>query len=533
MWHHDALIYQVDPSLFLDFDGDGRGDLRGVESRLEHISAIGASTLWLLPFYRSPFRDGGYDVSDHLTIDPRFGDIADFVAMMERAESLGLRVLVELVMQHTSDQHPWFQEARSNRDSPYRDYYIWVDEPEPAEVKPIFPGVEDSIWAWDEQAGQFYRHTFYSHEPDLNLANPRVREEMYRIMAYWLRLGVAGFRVDAVPYMIERAKAADPREDGLWLLDDMHRFAWQRRPGAIMMGEADVEVKKYQEYFSDGDRLTHLLDFWTNNHFFLALARCRAKPLVEALLRNPTPTPRARRAVWLRNHDELDLEQLSKRDRNAVLEAFAPQEDMRIYGRGIRRRLAPMLEGDVRRLAMTHVLLISLPGTPILRYGDEIGMGDDLDLTERNSVRTAMQWSDTDNGGFSAADKLQVPIIRDGPFGFPKINVESQFWRKDSLLSIVRTANHRRLAIPTFGGDWRPARLDQDSVFGLRYEDSESGSDVITLVNLSPDPVEVRLQEEGVETMTDALSDAEYEPIVDGVVPINGYGYRWLRKPYS
>jgi maltose alpha-D-glucosyltransferase/alpha-amylase len=355
---------------------------------------------------------------------------------------------------------------------------------------------------------------------------------MYRIMAYWLRLGVAGFRVDAVPYMIERAKAADPREEGLWLLDDMHRFARQRRHGAILMGEADVEVKKYQEYFSDGDRLTHLLDFWTNNHFFLALARRRAEPLVEALLRNPTPEPRARRAVWLRNHDELDLEQLSEHDRNAVLEAFAPQPDMRIYGRGIRRRTAPMLDGDVRRLAMAHVLLLSLPGTPILRYGDEIGMGDDLNLTERTSVRTAMQWSDAHNGGFSSADALQVPIIRDGPFGFSKINVESQFWRKDSLLSIIRTANHMRVAIPAFGGDWRPARLDQDAVFGLRYEDSESGSDVITLVNLSPDPAQVRLQEEGVETMTDALSDADYEPVSDGVVAINGYGYRWLRKPY-
>lgn len=538
MWHHDAFIYQVDPSLFLDSDGDGWGDLRGVERRLEHVRALGASTLWLLPFYRSPFRDGGYDVSDHLAVDPRFGDIADFVALLERAESLGLRILVELVMQHTSDQHPWFQAARSDRGSPYRDYYVWSDQPVATEVEPIFPTVEDSVWCWDERAGQFYRHVFYAHEPDLNLANPRVREELYRIMGYWLRLGVSGFRIDAVPYMVERARQADPRADGLWLLQDMHRFAWSRRPGAVLMGEADVSVDEYTAYFNDGTRLTHLLDFWINNYLFLALARQRAEPLAGALHRHAWTPPRARHAMWLRNHDELDLEQLTPEERGEVMRAFAPDPRMRIYGRGIRRRLATMLEGDERRIAMAYALLTALPGTPVLRYGDEIGMGDDLDLEERRSVRTPMQWNprpDT-HGGFSAApaERLVAPPIAAGRYGYGRCNVQAQAWRAGSLLARIRDMMRARLSLPEFAGRFRILPVECAPVLGICYEDPDIGSATFAYTNLAPEPVRFESCVPAPDRLHDVLGDAEYAPAggeSGASIALNGYGYRWLRHP--
>src|SRR5690606_37641641 len=285
--------------------------------------------------------------------------------------------LIELVAQHTSDQHRWFQEARHDRKSPYRDYYIWADEPQETDVEPIFPTVEDSVWTWDDEAQQFYRHVFYAHEPDLALDNPLVRQEMHRTMTFWLRLGIAGFRVDAAPFLVERGRAAEPDRDGQWLVREMRELVAHHQPAAVLLGEVDAEPQKYADYFGDGDGMTMLLNFWINNHLFLALARGRAEPLVRALRDQPVPPRHAQYAHWLRNHDELDLEQLTEEERAEVLQAFAPDESMQAYGRGIRRRLAPMLEGDVRRQALAHAVLLSLPGTPVLRYGEEIGMGDD------------------------------------------------------------------------------------------------------------------------------------------------------------
>jgi maltose alpha-D-glucosyltransferase / alpha-amylase len=531
MWHHDAVIYQIDPSLFVDSDGDGIGDLRGIEQQLEYVRSLGVSTVWLMPIYRSPFRDGGYDITDHLAIDPRFGNIADFVSLMERAESLGLRVLVELVMQHTSDQHPWFQAARRDRASPYRDYYIWADEPPADSPDPIFPGVEDSVWTWDEEAGQYYRHMFYSHEPDLDIANPRVRREIERVMAYWLRLGVHGFRIDAVSLMVSRACVADPRDDGLWLLKDLHDFAWQRTPGAILMGEADVAAHRYEDFFGDRDRLTHLLDFATNKHTFLAAARNDTATLLDVLQLETNRSVRGQHAVWLRNHDELDLDHLRPSERAEVMDAFAPDPDMRIYGRGIRRRLAPMLDGDTRRIAMMHALLLSLPGVPVLRYGDEIGMGENLALPERTSVRTPMQWHDGRNGGFSTADReaLVAPPIADGPFGYLRVNVECQRWDVDSLLGRVRALVHARLSLPEMGGGWRPVKVEAPAVLGLRYEDPEHGLVLLVLANLGAEDLTLAVREDDLDAFVDVLCDAPYPGAPLRALPLRGYGYRWLR----
>ena len=279
LWYRNAIIYQIDVSVFRDGNNDGWGDLQGLTAHLEYLRGLGVTCIWLSPFYQSPFRDGGYDITDHLAVDPRFGNLADMVALLEKAEELGIRVMVELVAHHTSDQHRWFQEARRDRNSPYRDYYVWADEPVETDVKPIFPTVEDSVWTWDEEAGQYYRHAFYSHQPDLNIANPAVRTEIEEIMSFWLRLGVSGFRIDAAGHMIDGAKEADPRDDGFWLLNDLRAFATLRRSDAVLLGEVDVPAADYARYFGKGHRLTLVSNFFLNNFLFLALARQQAESI--------------------------------------------------------------------------------------------------------------------------------------------------------------------------------------------------------------------------------------------------------------
>lgn len=534
LWHRNSTIYQLDPSLFKDGNGDGHGDFIGLRTRLDHLRMLGADCLWLNPFYASPWRDGGYDVSDHLRIDPRFGDTPGFIAFIERAEQYGIRVIVELVVQHTSDQHLWFQDARHHRKSKYRDYYVWSDEPVETEFKPSFPGVEDSVWTWDEEAQQFYRHVFYSHEPDLDIANPAVRDEIRGIMAHWLRMGVCGFRIDAAPYMAMQAKKADPREDGLWWLDEMKTYVEQRNPLAILMGEADVGVHRYDEFFDEGRRLTWLLDFWLNNHAFLAFARGSAKPLVDAVEGRSAAPGDCSYAGWLRNHDQLDLDQLEPAERAEVLAAFAPDPDMRVYGHGIRRRLAPMFDGDPRRQAMAKALLFSLPGVPILRYGDEIGMGEDLSRPERLSVRTPMQWSAGRNAGFSAADadRLCVPVIDDARFGPQVVNVEAQLAERDSLLSRVQRLVRARQGLREITGKSAVLPVDADGVFALRYDDDESGSVALLLTNIGADGAQVTLNGFDAAGLVDVLGDQVY-PAPEGspaVVDIAGHGYRWLRS---
>ncbi|MCC3761674.1 alpha-amylase family protein [Glycomyces sp. TRM65418] len=536
LWYRNAVIYAVDPAMFRDSDGDGWGDLRGITDRLDHLRGLGVTCLWLLPFYPSPFRDGGYDITDHLGVDPRFGALPDVVELLEEAEENGIRVLLDLVVQHTSDQHPWFQEARSDPESPYRDYYIWSDEPKDTGQEPIFPTVEDDIWTWDEQAGQYYRHVFYSHEPDLNHANPAVRREIRRIMSFWLRLGVSGFRVDAVPYMVEAAGAADPHEGGAWLLREMRELVSLRHPEAVLMGEVDVPIEEYNDYFCDGRGMTMLLNFWLNNHMFLALARGDAEPVHRALDAMPQPPHLSQYANWLRNHDELDLERLSDAERAEVIEAFAPDEDMRLYGRGIRRRLAPILGGDERRIAAAHALLLSLPGAPVLQYGDEIGMGDDLSRRERLSVRIPMQWSSDEHAGFSSApsDRLVAEPVRDGPFGYREINVYDQQRRPHSLLSRIGDLVRARHGLRQIGfGRHRVIDTGCRSVVALRHQDDGDGV-AITLVNLSGEDVKVQVPDD-LGDLVDVMADSDYPPDEDQprLLRLRGHGYRWMRPRAS
>jgi maltose alpha-D-glucosyltransferase/alpha-amylase len=517
------VIYQLDPAMFFDSDGDGAGDLEGVVRKLDHIRAVGADTLWLQPFYVSPYRDAGYDIVDHRDVSARFGTMADFETLVERCHELDLKVMIELVVQHTSVDHRWFRAARADADSPYREYYVWASEPrpDPAVDKPVFPGVEESIWTYDVQVGKYYRHAFYRHEADLDVGHPAVRAEIAGIIRHWLDRGVDGFRVDAVPYMVRQAALADGRDDGYWFLSELAAAA----DGVPLMGEVDVPPDQYDEYFGDADRLHAVLDFWTNNLLFLALARSDAEPLLRGLRAQPAPPDGCTYVNWLRNHDELDLERLSEAERNEVFAAFAPEENMRAFGRGIRRRLAPML-GDERRIAMAHAIAQSLPGAPVVRYGEEIGMGEDLSLPDRASVRTPMQWSPADNAGFSKAPSslVEPAPIASGPYSFANVNVAGQELRPGSLLSRVsQLASTRRDLGVLPSGRCEGIVIEPSSVFGVLHHRSDDA--VLMLANLSPDEVRVHLP---YDVRADLLADSNYQPATKDLV-LAGYGYRWLR----
>ncbi|RIQ18308.1 alpha-amylase family protein [Jiangella rhizosphaerae] len=525
-WYARAVLYQVDPLTFADADGDGTGDLPGVTSRLGHIADLGATAVWLQPFYRSPFRDGGYDVTDHCAVDPSLGTLDDVDRLVAEAERHGLRVVVDLVGQHTSVDHPWFQQARRDRGSPYRDYFIWSEEPADTYVEPIFPTVEDGVWAWDEAAGQFYRHTFYSHEPDLNLAKPDVREEVWRIVEFWLERGVSGFRVDALPHMTRTVGDGDDAPGLAWI-EELRQRAAGRRADVMLLGEVDVPPEEYAGYFGSGARVDLLFDFWVNNHLFLALARQSAEPISRAWAAQPRPPQGAGYAVWLRNHDELDLERLDEDQREEVLRAFAPEESMRAYGRGIVRRLAPMLAphgGDAQYLA-AHSALLSLPGIPVLRYGDEIGMGDDLTQPGRAAVRTAMQWDAGPNGGFSAAPPrdVSIPVVGAGPFDFRARNVRHQRGDETSVLTRVRNLVLARRELGALPAQRATVTTAADGAVLVVRHDRPDGA-VLQVTNLSGRPADVAPDGDGSPAGADLVADRRY----DGT-RLAPFGYRWYR----
>jgi maltose alpha-D-glucosyltransferase/alpha-amylase len=540
LWYKDAVLYSLDVDSFQDSDGDGIGDFRGLGERLDYLSSLGVTCLWLLPFYPSPNRDNGYDVMDYYGVDPRLGTLGDFVEFMHKARERGIRVLVDLVVNHTSDQHPWFQAARQSKDSPYRDYYIWSDSlPENAHEGMVFPGYQDAVWDWDEAAQAYYFHRFYAHQPDLNISNPAVRQEICKIMGFWLELGVSGFRVDAAPYLIEmKGAAARPGEDHYDYLREFRDFLSWRRGDAILLAEANVSRDKVSEYFSDDARIQMLFSFLLNQHLFLALARQQAEPLVRGMRLAPVPPPTGQWANFLRNHDELDLGRLTPEERQDVFQAFAPDPGMQLYERGIRRRLPPMLGiqpgGDRKRLEMAYSLMFSLPGTPVLRYGEEIGMGDDLSLPERESVRTAMQWSTERNAGFSTApaERLARTVITDGPFGTGAgVDVENQQREAGSLLHWMERLVRTRKQCPEIGwGTWEILETGDPGVFAHRC--TWSGGTVVAVHNLAGRPAAVRLdlKEQHQEKLVELLGDQPYELVEVGAqIDLEPWGYRWFR----
>ena len=537
-WYKNAVIYSLDVETYLDSNQDGIGDFTGLSRCLEYLAGLGVTCVWLLPFYPSPNRDNGYDVKEYYGVDPRLGNLGGFVEFMNAAEERNIRVLVDLVVNHTSVEHPWFQEARKDRNSKYRNYYVWVDEPIEEQAQyPIFGERQEGNWAYDEEAGQYYYHTFYQYQPDLNLTNPEVRKEIRKIMRFWLKLGVSGFRMDAVPHMI-RAKGherfeSDPHD----VLREFRRFVEEQKSDAVLLAEVDVEPERYTEFFGDGDQMHMLFNFYLDNYLFLAFARESAEPIARALDALPRVSDKSQYATFLRNHDELDLERLSDTERQEVFDTFAPDESMRLFGRGIRRRLAPMFGGDRRRLELAHSLLLTLPGSPVIRYGDEIGMGEDLSLKERNSVRTPMQWSNEQNAGFSTApsETLALPVINEGPFGYPNVNVNDQRRDRDSLLNWLERAIRLRKECPEFGwGDYEVLDVGTPEVLVHIYRWKHGVA--LAAHNLSGKDctVELDLTEEDTADLLEVFGDQAYEAFeaASGKLRLGGYGYRWFRKSF-
>ncbi|MEY2533502.1 MAG: hypothetical protein QOF29_1412, partial [bacterium] len=457
LWWKNAILYCLDVETFYDLDGDGCGDFPGLTERVDYLGGLGVSCIWLMPFYASPNRDDGYDIVDFYAVDPAMGTFGDFAEFIRTAHDRGLRVIADFVMNHTSDQHPWFQAARQSRDSPYRDFYVWRDDkPEEKPGDVVFPDKEESNWAWDEQAGQFYLHRFYSHQPDLNVANPQVRDELAQVMGFWLAQGLSGFRVDAVPFLIEptglpERAIVDPHE----LLRDLRAYLNRRDGAAVLLGEVNLPAKDLRAFLGDedGDELHMVFDFLGNQALFLALARGEAEPLARALRGMPQLPQTASLGRFVRNHDELTLDKLSDDERQEVFARFGPDPDMQLYGRGLRRRLPTMLGGDQRAIRMVYSLAFSLPGTPVLFYGEEIGMGENLEVEGRMAVRTPMQWSAERNGGFSPADdaaRLRRPLPK-GPFGPEHVNVAAQRRDAGSLLNWFERLIRRRRECPELG----------------------------------------------------------------------------------
>jgi len=434
-WYRNAVIYSLSVETFMDGNGDGIGDYAGLCSRLDYLESLGVDVLWLAPSQPSPNRDDGYDIADYYGVEPRYGSSGDFAEFMREADGRGIRVLLDLVVNHTSDRHPWFIEACRSAESRYRSWYVWSKRrPRDARSGIVFPGVQKATWTYQPRAGAWYFHRFYDFQPDLNIENPEVRDEIKRILAYWLRLGVTGYRVDAVPFLIEKpAPGRSQSKLEFAYLGELREALGWNRGDAILLGEANVVPREDSEYFAGGNGLHAMFNFWVNQHVFLALATEDARPIATALRATANIPESAHWAHFLRNHDELDLGRLPTPERDAVFARFAPEPSMQLYGRGVRRRLAPML-GERRRIELAYSLLFSLPGSPVLRYGEEIGMGENLRLKERDALRTPMQWTSDRNGGFTTAVKPVRPLVPDGPYGVESVNVRDQLRQPGSLL---------------------------------------------------------------------------------------------------
>ncbi|WP_163996404.1 maltose alpha-D-glucosyltransferase [Pyxidicoccus caerfyrddinensis] len=487
LWYKKALIYELHLRAFHDSNGDGHGDIPGLIEKLPYLQDLGVDCLWLLPHYPSPLRDDGYDIADYYGIHPDYGTLADFQRLVDEAHKRGIRLITELVVNHTSDQHPWFQEARSDPKSPKRDWYVWSDSDEIYKgTRIIFVDTERSNWTWDPVAKQYFWHRFFSHQPDLNYDNPEVQEAMLDVMRFWLNMGVDGFRCDAVPYLFEREGTNCEN------LPETHAFLKKLRKtidseyqGKMLLAEANQWPADVRVYFGDGDEFHMGFHFPVMPRLFMGIRKEDRTPIVEIMQQTPDIPNNCQWAIFLRNHDELTLEMVTDEDRDYMYREYATDPRMRI-NLGIRRRLAPLMDNGRRRIELMHSLLFTLPGTPVMYYGDEIGMGDNIYLGDRNGVRTPMQWTSDRNAGFSRADyaRLYAPVIADAVYGYQSINVEAQERVKSSLLHWVKRMIRIRQRYPVFAlGTLRFLPTENRKV--LSFVREYEGTTVMVVCNLS------------------------------------------------
>jgi len=537
LWYKNGVFYCLSVGTYMDANGDGVGDFKGLLRRLDYLSGLGVTTIWLMPFQPSPGKDDGYDISDYYGVDPRYGTLGDFVEFAHGCRQRGIRVIIDLVVNHTSDAHPWFRDARRSPDSPYRDWYVWADKkPANAGKGMVFPGVQKSTWTRDPQARAWYFHRFYDFQPDLNTSNPRVQAEILKIMGFWIQLGVSGFRMDAVPFVIatKGAKVRTPVEQ-YDMLRSFREFLQWRQGDAIILAEANVLPDTDMEYFGDdGDRMQMMFNFYVNQNLFYAMASADSRPLAKALKATKPRPASAQWGLFLRNHDELDLGRLTKAQREVVFKQFGPDKNMQLYDRGIRRRLAPMLGGDRRRLELAYSLTCTLPGTPVIRYGDEIGMGDNLDLPERNCARTPMQWSNEPHGGFTKSDRPCSPVIDQGPYGFEHVNVAKQRRDPNSMLNWTERIIRMRKEVPEIGwGDFSVIAARDPAVLILRYD--WRNNSVLFVHNLDDKPREISfavgLPGDTGKLLINLLTEDHSRADARGrhTLLLEAYGYRWYR----
>jgi maltose alpha-D-glucosyltransferase/alpha-amylase len=479
LWFKTAVFYEIHIRAFFDGNGDGSGDFRGLTEKLDYLQWLGVDCIWLLPFYKSPLRDGGYDIADFYSINPDYGTVEDVRIFMEAAHSRGIRVIADLVMNHTSSDHEWFQQARSSPDNPYRDWYVWSDTVHKYEdARIIFIDTEPSNWSWDDQAQAYYWHRFFAHQPDLNYDNPEVQEEMLKVLRFWLDLGIDGFRLDAVPYLFEREGTNGEN------LAETHEYLKRVRaeieanyPDRVLLAEANQWPADVVEYFGDGDECHMCFHFPVMPRMFMSVRREDATPVYEILRQTPHIPENCQWGLFLRNHDELTLEMVTDEERDYMYEEYAKDPRMKL-NLGIRRRLAPLLDMGRDEIELMTAILFSLPGSPVLYYGDEIGMGDNVYLGDRDGVRTPMQWTGDRNGGFSKADfaQLFLPPLMDPVYGYQAINVEAQLRHSTSLLRWTRRFIALRKEHPVFGlGDYKPLEPSNTKIFAhiRSYEDDQ------------------------------------------------------------
>jgi maltose alpha-D-glucosyltransferase/alpha-amylase len=537
LWYKNAVVYCLSVGTYMDSNGDGIGDFQGLMRRLDYLHGLGVTAVWLMPFQPSPGKDDGYDISDYYGVNPAYGTLGDFVEFTHAAKQRGIRVLIDLVVNHTSDQHPWFREARRDANSPLRDWFVWSErKPKHANTGMVFPGVQKSTWSYDREAKAWYFHRFYDFQPDLNTSNPQVQAEILKIMGFWIQLGVSGFRMDAVPFVISTKgpKVRKPVEQ-YDMLRSLREFLQWRQGDSIILAEANVLPETDLEYFGkDGDRMHMMFNFQANQTLFYAMAAADRRPLAKALKATKPRPATAQWGMFLRNHDELDLGRLSKEQRQLVFDAFGPSADMQLYDRGIRRRLAPMLNGDRRRLELAYSLMFTLPATPVVRYGDELGMGDNLELPERVCARTPMQWSTEPHAGFTKSDRPVVPVIDKGPYGYEHVNAATQRRDPNSMLNWTERLIRMRKEVPEIGwGDFEVIETRDKAVLAMRYD--WRNNSVLFVHNLDDKPREVSfavgLNDESDRLLVNLLTEEHSTAGDDGRhhLLIEAFGYRWYR----